>query len=86
MAFPFRFISNHKKLKILEEFAKLVNTSLSLENFLENSIEMEKLKIEHGCLKESFKNMEDSRFIKVNQGNQKHHTKNYKQNRSIIKK
>ncbi len=86
MAFPVRFISNHKKVKFLEEFQKMINSILSLENILENSIDIEKLKKEFCSLKESSNSIDDIKYHEVNQGIQKRLVKNDQIHRNNILK
>jgi hypothetical protein len=86
VAFPVRFISNHKKVKFLEEFQKMINSILSLENILENSIDIEKLKKEFCSLKESSNSIDDIKYHEVNQGIQKRLVKNDQIHRNNILK
>ena len=73
-------------MKLLEEFQKMINSILSLENILENSIDIEKLKKEFCSLKESSNSIDDIKYHEVNQGIQKRLVKNDQIHRNNILK
>ncbi len=53
---PSKWINRNKNINAINEFQKWVNTSLSLENLLENILEIENLKKESKYLMEYFLN------------------------------
>ena len=58
---PFRWNLKNKNVNFIDEFQKWANKSLSLENILENILEIEKLKKDNFNFTENFANKNKSK-------------------------